>query len=83
MNTPSSLNDQEIANLVERGMLPAPKRPAIPDHVLAFYLDDIDPDWVDKFLSTDAAVRFYRLQVDQRIAMEKSRQESMDAGWEP
>lgn len=31
---------------------------------LALKLDEIDPDWFHKFLSTDAAARFYREELD-------------------
>jgi hypothetical protein len=32
-------------------------------HDLASKLDEIHPGWEDKFLSTDAAVRFYRTEL--------------------
>lgn len=31
---------------------------------LALRLDEIDPDWPSKFLSTDAAARFYRDELE-------------------
>jgi hypothetical protein len=31
---------------------------------LALKLDSIDPDWPHKFLSTDAAARFYREELE-------------------
>jgi hypothetical protein len=41
---------------------------AVSREVLALKLDKIDPDWPSKFLTTDAAARFYREELAQVTA---------------
>ena len=48
--------------------------------VIARRLDDIDPDWPNKFTSTDAAARFYRTELDERTRMEERRAAMLERG---
>jgi hypothetical protein len=43
----------------------AVRMPTLPRNVVAERLDAIDPDWPNKFQSTDAAARFYRAELEQ------------------
>ena len=55
----------------------------IEQQIVAGWLDDIDPDWHQRFLSTDAAARFYREELAARKASEAARHRMLDAGMEP
>lgn len=53
------------------------------DQRIAWFLDDIDPNWTERFLSTDAAARFYAAEIEGRRKSEESREALLDAGMEP